>query len=175
MDLEDFRDATYFYNGVKLYKHPARNLVIQPLVYMDYIIFLDIDNEKYFGIHQIGSPSFDDSFTAVQDVEREGKSVLMYEGKPFTGHFNDVFCADSFFMVLYCAGDYSLNVEDPSLSKPELLIFDWEGNLLRSMKLANQISSIIFDRNTSTLYGLDRYKEHLYSFDLADVIARINS
>ena len=174
IDVENNSDADYFYNG-KLYKHPTRNLVIQPLVHIDYIIFLDIDNEKYFGIHQIGSPSFDDSFTAVKQKEdRDGKPYLTYQGKRFGSHYTDVFCSDSFFMVLYYAGDYSLNVEDPSLSKPELLIFDWEGNLLRSMKLAKQISSIIYDANTSTLYGLDRDYEHIYSFDLTDVIANLN-
>lgn len=173
MNLEDMMDATYFYMG-GLYKHPTRNMVIQPLYYMDYIIFLDIDNKKYFGIHQTGSLSFDDRITAVQDVETEDDYYLLHEGKVLDYHYKDVFCSDSFFMVLYCAGDYSLNVEDPSLSKPELLLFDWEGNLLRSMKLAKRINSIIYDANTSTLYGLDRNEGHLYSFDLADVIANLN-
>lgn len=166
MNLEDAADATYFYHGWP-YKHPTRNLVVQPLIYLDYIIFMDIDNGKYYGIHQKGSPSFDDHFVAVKEQENEdGTHYLTYQGERFDHHYHDIFCSEQYLMVLSCAANFYPGADAQTPSLPELQIFDWEGNLLRSVKLAQQIRQIVYDSATSTLYGLDRTREHLYSFDL---------
>lgn len=167
MNLENFSDALLFYHGV-MHKHPSRNLVVQPFIFMDYVLFMDIDNNKYFAVHQAGSLSFDDYISASSTVGED--YVLMHEGRKLPDYFGDTFCTESFIMSLYTAGDYSTNVEEGGKACPELIIFDWEGNLKRSIKLAKPVHCISFDSNNNTLYGVDMAEDIMYRFDLSDII-----
>ena len=129
------------YVGGQLYKHPSRNLIIEPLMYMDYILFFDLDNDTTFAIHQKGSLSFD--------------------------------ATESFFMVYYGAGDYTVNQPDPMNAAPELLFFDWDGNFLKSVMMDVGVGDIVYDEKSQTLYGLDHSNECILGFDLSEVVADI--
>lgn len=167
MSMEDpDYDSDIFYHGV-LYKHPHRNLIIQPLISMDYILFFDIDYKKYYLIHQQGSLSFEDHISAIVETD---DMTQMYEGKIMTPHFGDVICTDSFFMTLYFSGDYSINVPDINKAAPELLLFNWEGIFLKSVKLDTQVQKIAYDEKHHILYGLEKNNEQLYSFDLSVIL-----
>lgn len=168
MNLEKKSDASLFYHG-SMYKHPSRNLVVQPFVCMDYILFMDIDKNKYFAVHQIGSMSFDDYISGTYTAGEE-EIKIMHEGRELPYYFGDTFCAESFIMSLFTAGDYSLNVEEGGKICPELLIFDWDGNLKRSIKLGKEVHTISYDSNNMTLYGVDMGEDIMYRFDLSDVI-----
>lgn len=151
----------YNYNG-KLYKHPDKNLVFQALQKMDYILFFDLDNKKNWAIHQKGSLSFDDVILA------DTKELNYY-------HFSHLDYNSDYIMFLYVAGDYSKNVENYGVdSKPELLIFDWDGNYLAGAKLSLPVSRIAFDKRRQILIGLDFNDDKFYSFDLTDLISSID-
>lgn len=170
MNLEKSSDALLFYHG-SMYKHPSRNMVVQPLVFMDYVLFMDIDNNKYFAVHQKGSLSFDDYISASYTVGED--YVLMHEGRKLPYHFGDPFCTESFIMFLYTAGDYYTNVEDGGRACPELIIFDWDGNFIRSIKLGKEVHCVSYDSNSMTLYGADLIESIMYRFDFSDVITGI--
>lgn len=173
MNLEKLSDADLFYHG-SMYKHPSRNMVVQPFVCMDYMLFMDIDNNKYFAVHQIGSMSFDDYIPATYTVGEE-ELKIMHEGRELPYYFGDTFCAESFIMSLYRAGDYCLNVEEGDKICPELIILDWDGNFKKSIKLGKEVHYISYDSNTMTMYGVDVAEEIMYSFDLTDVITGIQN
>jgi hypothetical protein len=170
MNLEQMSDANLFYHGT-LYKHPSRNLVVQPLLGMDYILFMDIDNNKYFAVHQMGSMSFDDYISATYTIGGD-ESKIMHEGRELPYYFVETFCTESYVMTLYRAGDYCLSFDDEDKACPELIIFDWDGNFIRSVKLSKPVHEFCFDSNSNTMYGLNMAEDVLYRFDLNDVITQ---
>lgn len=156
MDFQDPKRATAFYSGC-LFKHPVRNLIVQPFQHMDYILFFDLDNGKNFAIHQPGSLSFDDIIPA-----KQGNTIF---------HFCDCAVSDDCFIVLYEAGDYSRSFDDYSSAKPEIIVFDWAGNYINSAKLGKVVHSISYDSSSKLLYGIDRLNDSLYSFDLSSILS----
>ena len=168
MNFEQMSDANNFYHGT-MYKHPSRNMVVQPFVSMDYILFMDIDNNRYFAVHQMGSLSFDDNISALYTVGEEDLK-LMHEGRELPYYFVETFCTESYVMTLYRAGDYCLSFDDEDKACPELIIFDWNGNFIRSVKLAKPVHEFSFDSNTNIMYGVDMAEDVMYRFDLSDVI-----
>ena len=150
-----------------LFKHPERNMVIDVFPYIDYIMFNDLDNDRMFAIHQPGSLSFDDQLERAkyEVVSNDGANVRVVNTT--LPHFGAAECTESFFMVLYYAGEYSTNVPDINKAAPELLFFDWDGNFLRSVKLDTRIGSMAYDERNQVLYGLDVENDRIISFDLS--------
>jgi hypothetical protein len=151
-DEEQFK----FVHG-DLFEHPSRNLIIFPLNYIDYIFMIDVDNDRISAIHQQGSLSFDDQLPRV-DFTRT--------------HFGGAVCTESYFMVLYYAGDINKGASESKDVKPELMIFDWDGNFIRSVILDTMMYRIAFDEKTRILYGVDRENDHIVSFDLSKILAQ---
>lgn len=161
------------YVGDQLHKHPSRNLIIEPLMYMDYILFFDLDNDTTFAIHQKGSLSFDDKLSPVVYTTFKnlaGDEEIM-DTRPV--HFAGFAATESFFMVYYGAGDYTVNQPDPMNAAPELLFFDWDGNFLKSVMMDVGVGDIVYDEKSQTLYGLDYSNECIIGFDLSAVVADI--
>lgn len=157
MNFEDDRDAEMFYYG-EIYKHPSKNIVVQPMLFIDYIFFFDLDNEHYYAIHQKGSKLYDD-----EEVSSNQKAR----------YFQGLDVTDDFILVLYFAGDYCLNTPNYSDASPELLFFDWEGNYLTGIKLDVRVKDIAYDAKHRVLYGLNRLKDVIYSFDISDTIEQL--
>ena len=152
-------DATYGYSGL-LYKHPNKNLVVQPLQSMDYLLFFDLDKNKNWAIHQIGSTSFND---VVQPTD--------FDAIEYT-HFLDFACTSDIIMTTYIAGDYSVNVSDYfSESKPELLFFDWDGNYLGGVKLNQRTTRFSYDSIHQKIIASDYSNEVLYSYDISKILS----
>lgn len=157
----------------QLHKHPIRNLIIEPFMYMDYILFFDLDNDTTFAIHQKGSLSFDDQlspvvYTTVKNLAGDDEFT---DTRP--SHFGEFAAAESFFMVMYGAGDYSMNQPDPINAAPELLFFDWNGNFLKSVMMDVGVGDIVYDEKAQTLYGIDYSNDCILGFDLSKVVADI--
>ena len=161
------------YVGGQLYKHPSRNLIIEPLMYMDYILFFDLDNDTTFAIHQKGSLSFDDKLSPVVYTTITNLAGNEETMDPRPIHFANFAATESFFMVYYGAGDYTVNQPDPMNAAPELLFFDWDGNFLKSVMMDVCVSDIVYDEKSHTLYGLDHSNECILGFDLSEVVADI--
>ena len=152
-------DATYGYFGA-LHKHPNKNIVVQTLESMDYLLFFDLDKNKNWAIHQIGSTSFDD---VVQPTD--------FDAIEYT-HFLGFACTSDIIMTIYIAGDYSVNVSDYfSESKPELLFFDWDGNYLGGVKLNQRTNRFAYDSIHQRIIGLDYSNEVLYSYDISKILS----
>ena len=77
--------------------------------------------------------------------------------------------AESFFMVTYYAGDYSLSQPDQDTASPELLFFDYDGNFLNSVKLDTHVSRMTYDERKHILYTMDFGTETIYRYDLSEL------
>lgn len=160
MNFEDESDSEMFYYG-EMYKHPSKNIAVQPMVFVDYILFFDLDNKRYYAVHQKGSREYD-----AEAVSSEQQELHYFQGVEVT---------DDFLFVLYFAGDYCVNNPNNPDAAPELLVFDWDGNYLTGVKLDTRVKSIAYDSKHQVLYGLNRIKDEIYSFDISDVMDRLNN
>ena len=136
-----------------LTKHPQRNLIMQPLQYMDYILRFDLDNNDFYAVHQTGSMSFDD---IIPDWSKED---LVYFSSP-------CYTLDYLF-ILYYAGEYSQGFPVYDDAFPEVYVFDWDCNFLGGVKLGQEVHDIAFDEKNQILIGLNRGDDSMYSFDLS--------
>lgn len=153
----------------EFFKHPSRNLVIEPFMVLDYIMFYDLDGNRSFAIHQTGSLSWNEDPVEVPHYDDQGEFDYFTEER---GCFGDVVATDSYFMVFYFGGDYSLADENQDWPRPELLLFDWDGNFRKSVMLETYIDCPAFDQKNMILYGVpidEPENEVLLSYDLSSL------
>ena len=131
-------------------KHPRKNLIIQPMQYMDYILFFDLEAENYFAIHQSGSSTYNDNMLSLSDEL----------------HFTDATTAENCFLVLYWSGDHNLGLKARDMERPELMVFNWSGVFLGSAILGERVSDIEYDENNKRLIGKHAENDKVYCFDL---------
>lgn len=132
-------------------KHPQKNVIVEALQYMNCLLFYDLDNNRYFAIHQEGTRSFDDRV----------ETGVNYN--PQTIFFGDIAVADDFFFVAYCAN--FRNNPDTDI-KCEVLMFDWNGNYMGGFVSTTPIHRFAYNENNKTLYGLDRAEDKVYKICL---------
>lgn len=152
MKLEDNHSAMTPYAG-NLYKHPDRNLVVKVHAGMDYLFFFDFDRNKNFAVHQKGAVSFDDILP--QDVRTT---------------FSDVAVTRDCIFILYFDTPENKNLaKTDERRKPELLVFDWDGNFLWSAKFEKYINRIAYDEKNRILYGINSILDEMYFFNLDEI------
>lgn len=141
-----------------IFKHPKKNIILQPLQYMDYLLYFDLDNENYFAVHKAGSLSFDD----IAPLDFDGK--MCFGGASVTSEYIFVRC------------DVDTR-KDPKMT--DLLVFDWNGNKLAEVKLNADVYRIAFDELHSRLYGLGNLEgnadECLFSFDFKELMSGVTN
>jgi hypothetical protein len=146
-----------YYIGA-IYKHPEKNIIVQPLQYMNYLLYFDLDNEKYFAVHKKGSLSFDDDISSFANVKM---------------CFGSASVTSEYIFVIYDLND---DRKDPEMT--DLLVFDWNGNKLAELKLNAYVYRIAFDEIHSKLYGLGYSEgntdEGLFSFDFNELMSSLN-
>ena len=120
-------------------------------------MFFDLDNDRNYAIHQI----------VREEITNPDGTMSMRAST--IDHFMKAACAESFFMVTYFAGDYSLNQPDQDHAAPELLFFDYDGNFLKSVKMDTRVNQMAYDEKRQILYTLDRYTESVYRYDLKNL------
>ena len=143
------------YSG-NIKKHPSRNLVVQSFDRMDYLLYMDLDADNYFMVHQKGALTFDDTYVGNPD---------MYQIVRFT----EAAASSEYLMYLYRHGDYTLSTSHDEFY-PELLVFDWDGNYITGFKTNLSIHAIEYDEIHKVLYGLDRGNEILYAYDMSHLL-----
>ena len=161
--MEQFVGPEYKTQFVRCaYCHPKRNLIIELYFNLDYISFIDLDNNLCYYIHQKGSPTFKNEIEI--PTYDDGQSIY---SNPERVCFTNAVVTDSFFMATYY-GPYDPNTP----GTPNLMFFDWEGNFIKSVTLNILTKCNVFDPKTKTLYGIDMNSddERLISFDLSKVI-----
>ena len=164
------KDSEYT-NGFMI-KHPSRNIAVQVLHILDYILFFDLDNDRAFAIHQPGSPTFDDDLPAIEFMDIKNADGTMTYTSNRVPCFRDLAATESFFMVTYYNCDYCHNqtdVSDIEQAAPELLFFDWDGNFLKSFKLDTHVDDITYDEKNQILYGMDAANDRILRFDLKNL------
>lgn len=142
-----------------LTKHPSKNIIIQPLQYMDYILRFDLDKNDFSAIHQIGSLSFDD---IIPDWPE--KSIV---------NFTSICYTPDYLFLLYKAGKYSKSFPDYNDAFPEVYVFDWDCNYLGGVKLGQEVHDIAYDEKNKKLIGLHRSDDIIYSFDLSSFMSSL--
>ena len=153
----------------EFFKHPSRNLVIEPFMVLDYIMFYDLEGNRSFAIHQTGSLTWNEDPVEVPHYDDQGEFDYFTEER---GCFGDVVATDSYFLVFYFGGDYSLADENKDWPRPELLLFDWDGNFRKSVMLDTYIDCAAFDEKNKILYGVpieEPENEVLLSYDLSSL------
>ena len=164
------KDSEYT-NGFMI-KHPSRNIAVQVLHIMDYILFFDLDNDRAFAIHQPGSPTFDDDLPAIEYTYTENADGTTTYIDTRVHCFRNLAATESFFMVTYYNCDYCHNqtdVSDIEQAAPELLFFDWDGNFLKSVRLDSHVDDITYDEKNQVLYGMDAANDRILRFDLKNL------
>jgi len=153
----------------EFFKHPSRNLIIEPFMAMDYIMFYDLDNNSSFAIHQTGSLTWNQDPPQVPRFNDQGEVIYYIEER---GCFGDAVATDSYFLVFYFGGDYSMADENQDWPRPELMLFDWDGNFKKSVMLETYIDCAAFDQKNKILYGVpidEPENEVLLSYDLSSL------
>jgi len=134
--------------GGAMFKHPGKNIAVQLLMDMDYIIFFDFENNRHFAIHQKGAVTFDD-----ECPDPVGNEMF----------FTDAAVSDDYLFALYWheGNSWESNTQD---NRPEILAFDWKGNFLGGCRLGERITSIEYDATRNVIYGLSRITETIYTY-----------
>ncbi|HZK03506.1 MAG TPA: hypothetical protein VFC94_03785 [Bacteroidaceae bacterium] len=148
-------ESVSFYSSGAIYKHPERNLFVQPLEYMDYILYFDIDADSAFAVHKNGSPTFD-------DIAPDGRTLLFAGGGTVT---------KDYLFTRHC--EYHIDDNGKHIRVTNMLIFDWQGNLKKNIKLSPDVINLTYDERTQILYGFDMpeegFEQTLYTFNMSDV------
>lgn len=167
IDFDNEHFSTFWYSG-GLCKHPTKNIVVQCVSNMDYIHYFDFDNNNFYSIHQVGSPTFDD--IRVPDTTDPDGSISLYQFY----HFYESIPTDDMFFVIYLNGDYRKdNLFESRGEAIELLAFDWEGNYVGGVKLDYGATDLAYDSKRNILYGIRSVDEKVVAFDLSAFVKSI--
>lgn len=165
VDFEDNMYSTFWYSG-SICKHPTRNIVAQCMNTIDYIHFFDLDNDKYYSIHQKGTPTFDD----IKVTKKIVNDAYEYDNN----HFSESIGTESMLLVLYLNGDYrKKSLKQGNGGASELLAFDWEGNYLGGVKLDLAIHNLAYDSKRCKLFGYRINDEKTIMYDLTNFMKSI--
>ena len=132
------------------------------------IVDFDFDNNNFYSIHQVGSPTFDD--IRVPDTTDPDGSISLYQFY----RFYESIPTDDMFFVIYLNGDYRKdNLIESRGEAIELLAFDWEGNYVGGVKLDYGVTDLAYDSKLNILYGIRSADEKVVAFDLSDFVKSI--
>ena len=148
------KDVSNFMSG-EMYIHPDRNLVAITSSWMEYILFYDIDSGEAFARHIAGMPEYD-------GPAPDFRSVIFSTGGTIT--------KDYIFTV------HVTNDENGKEIGYRLLVLDWQGNLVKYIRLSEDVLRLAYDERTKTLFGIsceladddDGYR--MYRFDLSNIL-----
>lgn len=139
-----------YYRGY-LRKQPDGNRVAMPMSYMNYILLFDIAKRRQSALHIYGTNTFEDG---VPDMEKQ--STMRCFGD------NSIILPDK--LIVQYFGDYDqMRKLDPDYCG-RLLIFNWDGILLKSYILHDFFNEMTYYREKKLLYGADTFTESLYTF-----------
>lgn len=150
----DNEQHNYFPYECTVIKHPNKNIIVGKFIHMDYLLFLDFENNINYAVHQTGSISFNDTYS---------------DEEPWALHFTSSAASSKYLMVLYRNGTYTHNTMDGNYHIQELIIFDWEGNYITGAKMDRFVNRICYDEIHNCLYALN-YEEELYRYDLSEIL-----
>lgn len=152
-EIPDLLQGCY-YGG--MVKHPNRNLVVITMGSMDYLFFFDFDKNKYYALHQTGTPSASE----IMIYKDENKNRPCF-GLPLVDYSADR------FLVFYFGGKHTEEAIKEEEMRGELLLYDWDGNYLGGVKLDNNFIFASYDSEKKMLYTVNILDE-IYTYDLSE-------
>ncbi len=131
---------------------PTGEYLVQTFYRMGYMFIVNYKTGEAKAVHIEGTPTFDDYFT---------KNNL--PGR----YFGDVAVTEDAIVTVYLGGGSLM--ERPKL---QFLVFDWDGNLLSSIRIKEGIDvhSIAIDGKGGVIYAADIMNDICYSFNIKDII-----
>lgn len=139
-----------FYRGY-LRKQPDGKRVAMPMSYMNYILFFDTAKRRQSALHIYGTNTFEDGVP-----DREKQSTLRCFGD------NAIILPDK--LIVQYFGDYDEMRKLDSDYSGRLLVFNWNGILLKSYILHDFFNEMTYNRDKKILYGADIFTESLYTY-----------
>ncbi|MBD8489816.1 hypothetical protein IFO69_13745 [Echinicola sp. CAU 1574] len=79
-----------------------------------------------------------------------GQKIIINSDEPH--RYRDVFVGDKYIYGLYC-GRTNKEINSTGLNATEVFVFDFEGNILRSLSLDRSIQNLVVDEKEHKLYG----------------------
>lgn len=137
-------------NQGQLAKHPSKDLFVGTTNFSSNIVFLSVSGNK---INVIKSIREGDPLLEKQTIG--GMSRVLPVDKTING-FLDLGVSDKYVYALY-SDDYFKNSQYCSNT---ILVFDWEGNIVRKLKTTNTVYYIA--ANNCCLYTVEKDKEGFY-------------
>lgn len=153
MSGEDNFGICNYYSGV-LMKHPSKNIMVYSMTFLNYLFFMDLDNNKTYAIHQKNSETFDKYVTE----------------NPNTLHFSDATVSEDYYFTFYF---YNCKTNQPDSDiECELLAFDWEGNYAGGFKSQTPLHRVTYNKKTDSLIFANLSDETLYSIPVKDILKK---
>lgn len=139
-----------YYRGY-LRKQPEGKRVAMPMSYMNYILFFDTGKRRQSALHISGTNTFEDGIPNVDLA-----NVL----RCFAD--NAIILPDK-LIVQYYGDYYKMSEKDPDYSG-RLLVFNWDGILLKSYILHDMFNEMTYNRDKKILYGANVFSGKLYTY-----------
>lgn len=130
----------HVYSGV-MRLSPDRTKAVEALGYLDIINIIDLNKGSILSLKRDGGYSFSDIET-MSDSELEAKMMIT----------NTCVCVTDRYIMALRSGKPAI---ENDVSAREVIVFDWNGNIIKLFELDNEAVSIAFDETTDLLYCLN--------------------
>ncbi|MGN0069632.1 MAG: hypothetical protein ACI350_07890 [Prevotella sp.] len=138
----------YTYSCVK----PDFSKIAEAMDYLPQINVIDIKNGDVKGFLMTG---------------REDYSIFMADMKEAHSYYKDVQSDDRYIFALWSG--MKITEDDFSRGYDEVHVFDWNGRMLKKVKLSVPVQSIYLDQANDLLYGCHQDRQPLYRYKVADM------
>ena len=151
-EIDDINQTSFYLTSMDRIRPNNNNKVAMVMYYLAQVNILNIETGKSKAVRLKGTPSFNYLEGDINDL------ITFYISATVT---------DDHIYALYS----NLRREDESIENKdhafdEVHVFDWEGNLVRILKLDNEIDQITVDPVNNVLYGMAGRDERIFRFEL---------
>ena len=137
-----------FYSGMATVKKD-RTKFAEAMLYLPQINIVDVESGKARGFLM---EDYDDY--AIFSTDMSGASY----------YYRDIQSSDDYIYALWCGKRISeYNMEE---GMDEIHVFDWNGTMIRRMKLSEPVQKLFYDDMCRSLYGCDAEGSKLYKYEV---------
>jgi len=151
---QDLKGDDLFYvsgnSGIK----PDKSKIAYAMIYLNQVLITSMDGKDRFSV-SIGPPVSKDK---VDRTSRRNK----------VEYFTSVAVTNNQIWLLY-QGSTRSDIELSNTKEPsQIMVLDWEGNLLHYFRLQKRLIKIFIDQTKSFLYGIDN-EENIIRYNIKDI------
>jgi len=134
---------------------PDRKRAIEVMHFIDLFNVFDFAQMSVTGFNTDGSYTFSDIQNKVDETN----------GPEFIKFFNVDACVTDKNIFILKDGRSTGDVDGNKIAKQSIVVYDWSGNIIKSVNIKESLTNITYNEGTSCLYGLDDkgavFKYHL--------------